>query len=427
MPAIIVDVQLNPKTNRASVIRKTIDDMKDLRDVLKDNNDLMGRFNTLASRGGGGGGGGRGGSGGGRGGRGRPPVVGPDAMDMFRFYDKANRLSGGKFQGQRSHAYAMAMGHAQSTGNVKMMTQLMGQHNAKTPMHPAMKALMTSRFGMGGISPLVGQSVAAVESLGVAAGPAAVAIGGLALAAKMAQMAFETAQERGRLRVDMGPSSDAARRSWPGGNWEGAGNALRDKVVSGDPYATDIASRHGLSTDPGPLGEMDRAKYAIAMQKEIMASRSLDEARLKSFKGTGSMEYATEFWRNHRPGPNASESERMSYGTSRYEQVRAAQDQAMQDNNVSGMKGVLNDGWKYGPVISYIKGTLEGLWGQDQSKLSKATEANTKALNDNTNALSGPNGIRGAGTRGGGQLPSSLKGKDLTDSAIYALGSGMKL
>lgn len=196
----------------------------------------------------------------------KPPQVGPTQMDLFKYFDSANKVTKGGFQSQRDDALRRAFLGAQqryaATGDpaaLRQMTTLSGQvaklgQGSGGLGQALLSAVKSTRFGVGGgggVQPLIGQ----VANVLGKAGPIGMAVAGAAAAigtfVSSVQHAAESINQftSGMLQAQTSASTFSrisGLGSLVGGDPASVAKSVIDRARN-DPYAAKHAMQAGIN------------------------------------------------------------------------------------------------------------------------------------------------------------------------------------
>ena len=402
----------------------------------------------------------------------KPPQVGPTQMDLFKYFDSANKATKGGFQSQRDDALRRAFQGAQQrylqSGDpaaLRQMNALSGQV-AKLGQgsggfgQALMKAIGSTRFGVGGgggVQPLIGQ----VANVLGKAGPIGVAV--TAGAAVIGTFVGIVSSANEQLRAFTGnmleantsaTSAQALNKvgSLLGGDMAGRARQFRDTIGSNG-IAMDAAMRAGISPIKDPFGRTDYGADFLKALKQVAFAGSEQEAkRLSQIYGQPDMArayYLSDSTKQYM----LNQSEKAPTKAS----MQAAEEFTfwLEDFKRVGMEFVREVGAPMlsglSKVVKFFVGLAQGLkaignyiansavlsaliygaigalgGGGDGKKAQSALDKNTAAINANTRALGDGRGIYGGGQRAQRALPSRIRGKYLNERAYrQALSTGL--
>lgn len=396
------------------------------------------------------------------GGPGRTPagmLGGPN----YRLAQAQQRLS--ILQGMGAHPQAIqdAQGAVQraQAGVARQQQMLSG---GASPAQKLAQVLLTSRFGAGGLMPLVGRSLAALGVGGAAAGPAALVMAGLAavgvglhaFVSMLGEAASALSDFRAAAMQSGGSTGDISRLTSMGmspGSIAGKAAALtqRMSMLGGDPFAMLAGMKLGVQLPIGrPFGKTNEAETFLAVIEGLRKVKSAEEQlRLARMLGVDAdmdlvrasdkvfeamkrdAALRTKFF-DERTQQNAAD---VSAGFIR---VNNAMDNlkvtlskpflADMANALAGLAEIMNTVAAimnknaialraalagaltivFGPLAVPLLGALSALGGKGQKDHQSALDQNTDALNNLAGVFK--EGTYGGGERTRGAVPSALKG-----------------
>lgn len=159
-------------------------------------------------------------------------------------------------------------------------------------------AIMSSRFGLGNMNPLVGRTLSAVKSIPGVGGLAGGAAGGIVLAAykatealyKLADRSAQLTRQFTDLQAQSGGTPYGTSLLQSLGISGDASRSLLDRITS-DPVSMGVASRYGVNAVGGPYGTMDSAGATLKIveglrhQSEEQQRRDMRILGLEGFAG----------------------------------------------------------------------------------------------------------------------------------------------
>lgn len=392
-------------------------------------------------------------------------------MDVFHFYDRMFRASRGTQYGmQRQQAFQRAYGYSQQqlqSGQAagwsnmgKLMHSQRTMPQQKTSGQLWMDVIKTSRFGGGAASPLVGRTAsAAASSMGMgaaAAGPIGIAIAAalaVGMAAKALAEQFVAAAQYLRDKVSTlsitGSNASVAGFGLSGGSRGGA-EAVKAAIQGGGMGAARAAAA-GIPLNLGSRGNNDYGEALRKARAYVASSKTFDEARRRA-EDLGIPDAASSYYLNDRqkaalsrPG-GAADAGTMKLGSqlsfemdataAEFEKMRANMLKPLMEWFVAAAPSIRTTltaiGWlgrAIMEIVTFVPRLIMELSNWIREKLgfeaSKSTDANTKALEENTREMKRGRDVRGGGPRGSSATPSKTGGNNWGPNTAQQLGVGL--
>jgi len=394
----------------------------------------------------------------------RPPVQGPTPLQQFQFLNAANRVTGGQFRQQAGQAAATGWNfysqRFQQTGDPRAlaaMNQLSG-HLARQNQAGALSTFIRStRFNMGGVSPLVGRTMDAVSALGPRfaslAGPIGIATMAFTAVAASAMSAKDQLQAFTSGMLEAGTSVGTYAQmqragSLLGGDMAGRAQQFQAAIERGG-IAQYQALQAGINPLGGPFGDRDVGAKLMRALEDVARSGSLEEARRKAMN-YGQADMARSFLlsdeakRHMFSGANAPTQASLAQAEEFSFWLEEAKRTGMEFVRVVGTPFLrtLSKATQFfvslqarinaffdspvGRVIVAGLGGIAATFGNGGKQVETAMERNTSAIRENTRALKDTREILGGGARAQRALPTRVRGHFLNDRAYrQGLATGL--
>lgn len=396
-----------------------------------------------------------------------PPQVTATPLQQFKFFDAANKATGGQYKQQANQAardgFNFYAQHFARTGDPKSLAAMntLSNHLAKQNQGggPMMNLLRSTRFNVGGVSPLVGRTMDAMEAMGprfaAMAGPIGIAtlaftaVGMAALSAKDQLTSFTSGMlEAG---TSIGTYSQMQRAgSLLGGDMAARAQKFQDAISRGG-MAQFQAMQAGINPMGGAFGDRDAGAKLMTALKDVANSSSFEEARRKAMN-YGQADMAKSFLLSDEAkkhmfsGANQPTMESMKQAEEFSFWLEEAKRSGMEFVRVVGtpflrvMSKVTQffvtlmekiSGFFQSTLGQVIIASLGGLAGvgylfDGKKKPDTAMDRMTNALHENTRALKDTREVLGGGQRAQRALPSRVRGQYMNQRAYrQALQGGV--
>lgn len=383
----------------------------------------------------------------------QPPKP-PSFYDQYRYYDAMNKVSGGKYQQQRDdllrQAFDAEQAVWQSTGNKGALGRMRSMSGPVANLDKSMAdkfkdLIMTSRFGAGGMMPLVNKAAAI---LGPEASIIVGALAGLGTAATAAwhglEKMAESAQKQAQLGIMLGSGpAGVARLAGYGGMFDvgSAAAQLQSNIASGG-VAGAYAAKLGINPIGGPFGDLNIARKLEKVLDDISRSRTFDEAVRKA-NMVGMPDLAQAYYLS------ASTRAVIANGSSlgRNELSTFSNFNATKDTYLSNLENYAQTAVANMPGFKMLNGLMQvasiqmSMMSKGLSAVGEITNAptnwienklkdwfgagkggdeseNTKALKENTRALKQFRETLGGGARTRAAIPNRIDGLNVNQKAM---------
>lgn len=417
------------------------------------------------------GGSGRGSKPAGAGGAGGAAPMSP--LDVYRYFDAANKASGGGFQKQRDdalrNAFADAQQRYQASGDPAALRQMqalsgqIGRLNQGFARHlggliGSTRLNFGGQGGGAGASPLVGRLLGVLGKGGPVGIAAAVLASAFLAVAKAASAAVDRLQAFTSNMLEANTTAETNQQlsrasSALGGNAAQMSRQLRD-ALEGSGIAKMEAARAGVSPIKDPFGRTDFGADFIRVLKQIAYATPEEARRLAQVYGAPDLarvNMLSDAAKNRMfdtmgSGPSEKSQKAAQEFTFWLAEAKRVGGEFVREFGSQFLKGLTNamqlisrfagflTGFadkiaaliKGGGLAGFIYDQILGGSESGKGRVERAVEANTKAIQMNTRALGDARGVFGGGARAQRAVPSSVKGMYFNQAAYRAaLSTGL--